>query len=339
MRGARTSPARCRAPGSVCCDTTDAEARNGLVLTPAASRAARDTTHPHHHQGQLARHGPPRRVPRLHLDQDLRRPRGVRRGAALPRPLRLRCLQRRDQRHPARRRPRSPGGAPAHRPQPREPLGQGHPPDPRDLPPRRALPDERGAACSRWRRASCTCRSAARPSCSCAATSSAGSCPASSTCRATATTRRSGCGSRRSCSTPSAAPPSTTRRGSASPCSRGCTSSCACRAAVEIPDVDAADLEQRIIDAARTWDEDLSEVLSVTRGAEGAARAMAALRQGAARGLQGGLRRRDRGRGPRPDRRTRPRRQRHRAPPLPGRLIGRRRGSAGSSSTAMRTSR
>ncbi|MEO7752544.1 MAG: NAD-glutamate dehydrogenase [Terracoccus sp.] len=45
---------------------------------------------------------------------------------------------------------------------------------------------------------------------------------------------------------------------------------------VDIPEVDAADLEQRIIDAARTWDEDLSEVLSVTRGAEGAARAMVA---------------------------------------------------------------
>ena len=120
-------------------------AGKGLVLTPAASRAARDSTHPHHHQGQLARDGPPRRLPRLHLDQALRRPRRVRRRAALPRPLRLGRLQRHHPRHPAARRAGA-GGAAPHRPQRRQPLGQGHPPDPRDLPARRALPDEPGAA-------------------------------------------------------------------------------------------------------------------------------------------------------------------------------------------------
>ena len=36
---------------------------------------------------------------------------------------------------------RAAGGAAPHRPQRRQPLGQGHPPDPRDLPARRALPD------------------------------------------------------------------------------------------------------------------------------------------------------------------------------------------------------
>ncbi len=41
---------------------------------------------------------------------------------------------------------RAAGGAAPHRPQRRQPLGQGHPPDPRDLPARRALPDEPGAA-------------------------------------------------------------------------------------------------------------------------------------------------------------------------------------------------
>ncbi|HKX68689.1 MAG TPA: NAD-glutamate dehydrogenase [Intrasporangium sp.] len=45
---------------------------------------------------------------------------------------------------------------------------------------------------------------------------------------------------------------------------------------VDIPEVDAAALEQRIVDATRTWDEDLVEELGRRRGAEGAARAMAA---------------------------------------------------------------
>ncbi len=44
----------------------------------------------------------------------------------------------------------------------------------------------------------------------------------------------------------------------------------------EIPEVDEAALEQQVIDATRTWDEDLSEALSSARGAEGAAQAMAA---------------------------------------------------------------
>jgi glutamate dehydrogenase len=44
---------------------------------------------------------------------------------------------------------------------------------------------------------------------------------------------------------------------------------------VEIPDVDEAALQQRVVEATRTWDEDLSEALTESRGAEGAARAMA----------------------------------------------------------------
>ncbi|EWT04956.1 NAD-glutamate dehydrogenase [Intrasporangium chromatireducens Q5-1] len=44
----------------------------------------------------------------------------------------------------------------------------------------------------------------------------------------------------------------------------------------EIPEVDEGALEQRVIDATRTWDEDLSDALSDARGAEGGARAMAA---------------------------------------------------------------
>ncbi|EWT00813.1 NAD-glutamate dehydrogenase [Intrasporangium oryzae NRRL B-24470] len=44
----------------------------------------------------------------------------------------------------------------------------------------------------------------------------------------------------------------------------------------DIPEIDEAALEQRVIDATRTWDEDLSEALTRARGIEGAARAMAA---------------------------------------------------------------
>ncbi|GAA2489439.1 NAD-glutamate dehydrogenase [Terrabacter carboxydivorans] len=47
-------------------------------------------------------------------------------------------------------------------------------------------------------------------------------------------------------------------------------------AGTDIPDVDEAALEQRVIDATRTWDEDLSEALGEARGIEGAARTMAA---------------------------------------------------------------
>ncbi|XGX77838.1 NAD-specific glutamate dehydrogenase [Terrabacter sp. BE26] len=47
-------------------------------------------------------------------------------------------------------------------------------------------------------------------------------------------------------------------------------------AGTDIPDIDEVALEQRVIDATRTWDEDLSEALSQARGLEGAARTMAA---------------------------------------------------------------
>ena len=45
---------------------------------------------------------------------------------------------------------------------------------------------------------------------------------------------------------------------------------------VDIPDVDEAALERRVIDATRTWDEDLSEALSASRGVDEGARTMAA---------------------------------------------------------------
>jgi glutamate dehydrogenase len=45
---------------------------------------------------------------------------------------------------------------------------------------------------------------------------------------------------------------------------------------VEIPEVDEAALERRVIDATRTWDEDLAEALSASRGADEGARTMTA---------------------------------------------------------------
>ncbi|NUO34815.1 MAG: NAD-glutamate dehydrogenase [Dermatophilaceae bacterium] len=47
-------------------------------------------------------------------------------------------------------------------------------------------------------------------------------------------------------------------------------------AGTDIPDIDEVALERRVIDATRTWDEDLSEALGQARGLEGAARTMAA---------------------------------------------------------------
>ena len=69
---------------------------------------------------------------------------------------------------------------------------------------------------------------------------------------------------------------STTRPASASRRSPACTSSSVCRRGVDIPDVDEAAVERRVIDATRTWDEDLSEALSRSRGVDEGARTMAA---------------------------------------------------------------
>ena len=75
---------------------------------------------------------------------------------------------------------------------------------------------------------------------------------------------------RRSCARPSTARASTTRRGSGSRCSPGCTSSCACRRGPISPRSTRTSRE-RLVDATRTWDEDLAEALRAARR-EGAAR-------------------------------------------------------------------
>ena len=79
------------------------------------------------------------------------------------------------------------------------------------------------------------------------------------------------------------------RRGSPSRRSRGCTSWSASARARQIPDVDEAELERQLVDATRTWDEDLARgrPQRVRRGGRRAPGR--ALRQGLPRGVQGGL--------------------------------------------------
>ena len=66
---------------------------------------------------------------------------------------------------------------------------------PRDLPARRAVPDARRRCWPRSPGRCCTCRSAGTRSSTCGRTTTGGSCPAWSTCPATATRRRCGCAS------------------------------------------------------------------------------------------------------------------------------------------------
>ena len=129
----------------VCCATTGRTPARASCSSPAASRAARDST-----ILIITKANSRATVHRdVYLDyisvKRFNARRRVRRRAALPRALRLGRLQRHHPRHPAARRAGR-GGAAPHRPERRQPLGQGHPPDPRDLPARRALPDQPAAA-------------------------------------------------------------------------------------------------------------------------------------------------------------------------------------------------
>ena len=204
-----------RAPGSASCATTSrarprfgrltaagagqgARAEQLLMLTKANSRS---TVH------RLD-------LPRLHRRQEVRRGRRGHRRAPLPRPVRLHRLHRDG--------PADPGASPRRshavlervRLHARQPLRQGPARGPRDLPARRAVPDRASTQLYDDRDCgACTCRSGAGPGCSCARTTTAGSCPASSTSRATATPPRSGCGWRRSCADAFGGARSTTPRG------------------------------------------------------------------------------------------------------------------------------
>ena len=115
-----------------------------LVLTPGAQPSAREPRMLDHHQGQLARHRAPRRLPRLRRASSASTPSGqVHRRAALPRPVHLDRLHRvgaaTSRSSTTRRRRcwrRSGFTADSH-------SGKDLLADPGDLPARRALPDQR----------------------------------------------------------------------------------------------------------------------------------------------------------------------------------------------------
>ena len=161
----------------------------------------------------------------------------------------------------------------------------------RDLPARRAVPGRAEQLVDIATVGDCTCRSAARPSCSCATTTSAGSSPAWSTSRATATTRPCGCGWRTSCER------DLRRRDGrlhdarvASPPWPGCTSSSGCRRAQPIPQrrrgrAGAPSSSRPPAPGTRTS----ARRLRADAGRGGRRPADRAVRQGLSRGLQGGL--------------------------------------------------
>ena len=165
------------------------------------------------------------------------------------------------------------------------------------------------------RSACCTCRSAASCGCSCAATTTAASCPAWSTCRATATPRRSARRWRRSCSTPST--------GTSVDYTALVSESVLARLhfvvrtdpGARVADVDPAEVEARLVAATRSWDDDFFDALQDSCSEEEAARLVATLRRRLPRGVQGGPPGHRGGRGPAPARGAR-RRRRHRPEPL-----------------------
>ena len=81
-----------------------------------------------------------------------------------------------------------------------QPLRQGPDGDPGDLPARRAVPDHHRRALPHRRWACCAWPGGGSCGCSCAATPTAGSSPAWSTCPGTGSPPPTGCASRRSCS-------------------------------------------------------------------------------------------------------------------------------------------
>ena len=68
-----------------------------------------------------------------------------------------------------------------------------------------------------------------------------------------------------------------------------------------LPQVDVADLEREVVEATRTWEEDLAEATRTELGEEAGARLVGPLRSGLPRGVQGGLPPPGRGRRPAPD--------------------------------------
>ena len=244
------------------------------------------------HQGQLPRHRAPPGLPRLRRRQDVRRRRRGRSASAASSACSPRAAYTESRpRIPVLRAQGRRGAGPRPASTPHSHSGKDLHRDPRDLPARRAVPDPDRRAAADRDRACCTCRSAGSCGCSCAATTTAGSSPAWSTCPATATPPPSGCGCRtillararrRSAST---TPP-----GSPSRCWPGCTSSSAPTRASRSATSTPAELERRLAEATRSWDDDFADALRAPAAARSRRRACSpALRRRVPRGLQGGL--------------------------------------------------
>ncbi len=192
-------------------------------------------------------------------------------GAALPRPVHLRGLHRvgaAGADHRGEDRP-GPGAVRLHR---RQPLRQGPARGARDLPARRAVPDRRRRAVRHRDRGAAPAGAAQDPAV-----------PAQGRVRPVHVLprlhpprplhhRRAPARWRASCAPRSTAPASTTPRGSPSRCWPGCTSSSGSAQGQPIPDVDEAELQRLLVDATRTWDEDLAEAARSEYGEEAGAR-------------------------------------------------------------------
>ena len=160
--------------------------------------------------------------------------------------------------------------------------------DPRGLPARGAVRDQRGAARPDRRWPCSASPSASRCGCSCVPTPTAATSPAWSTCRGTGTPRRSGCAPRRYCAARSAASRSTTARWWATRPWPGCTSWCTPRPAAPSPRSTRRRSQARIAAAVRSWDEDLAAEAERQLGSERATAVLRDLRQQHPRDLQGG---------------------------------------------------
>ena len=180
--------ARSPAPGSAsCARPRPSRRRRRLATLPPRACAARTKRLLDPHEGELARHGAPPRVPRLHRRQALRRRGRGRRRAPLPRPLHDGRLQGAPARGPGRA-PQGRGGDGARRAS--RPAATPRRRWWRSSRPTRATSCSRSprTTCTRSRRASSGSASASACGCSCGATSTSASCRAWSSCRATAST-------------------------------------------------------------------------------------------------------------------------------------------------------
>ena len=288
-RTATTCCARCRAPGSGSCATTSRASGSFGRLTAEARAKARDHQLLIITKANSPRDGPPLDLPRLRRRQDLRRERRGHGRAALPRPVHLRGLHRvgaAGADHRARRSPRCPGAVRLHR---RQPLRQGPARDPRDLPARRAVPDRRRPAVRHRDRGAAPAGAAQDPAVPAQGrvrplhvlprlppprplhhrrAPEDGEHPAHRVRRRQRRLHHAG--------VRVGAGPAALRRPGRGRASRSPTST-------------RPSCERLLVDATRTWDEDLAEAAAqrVRRGGRRAADR--ALRQGLPRGLQGGL--------------------------------------------------